>query len=78
MRVYRDNYKGVRVTCLCKVEDTNLDKRHVLVPVFEFISLNCGNVHKGSSKWLGVRKSGEFFIIDGKTTVVEEEPVFYV
>ena len=76
--VYNDNFKGVRITCLCRVEDTDLHKKHVIVPVFEFTSLNCGNVYKGSSKWLGVRKSGEFFIIDGKITVVEEEPQFYV
>ena len=77
MRIYKDNYKGIIVIVLCGVERTNLNMKHVLAPVIEYTSANCGNVYRGSSKRKGLRKSGEFFKIEGKFTLVEEAPIYY-
>ena len=77
MRIYNDNYKGIAVTLLCGIESTDFNTRYILTPIFEFTSVNCGNVYRGSSKRKGLRKSGEFFKIEGKFTLVEEAPIYY-
>ena len=45
MRIYNDNYKEIKITLLCGIESTDLDTKYVLAPVFEFTSVNCGNVY---------------------------------
>ncbi len=78
MLKYYDKYKGAKMHSFSRVENSiDLNIKYILVPVLEYTSAHCGNLYRGSSKWVGVRKTGEFFEIDNEYTLIEEEPQYY-
>ena len=77
MKKYIDKYSATGLRCYGKVTSFNFNERYVVSNVFEYLTLNTGNIYKGSMKVKGIHKIGEFYVLDYILVAVLDEPSFY-
>ena len=77
MKKYIDKYSATGLRCYGKVTSFNFNERCVVSNVFEYETLNTGNIYTGSMKVKGIHKIGEFYVLDYSLVAALDEPSFY-